>query len=308
MNTKYKLMLFLLVAALGMVGLLVAFLATGDAAVIHPKGLIAEKQRDLLIVATLLMLIVVVPVFLLLFFIVWRFRATNTKARYRPDWDGNRLLELTWWGVPFAIVMVLAVLTWQSSHELDPYRPLDHPAKPVRVQVVALQWKWLFIYPEHNIASVNLVQFPENTPVNFELTADAPMNSFWIPSLAGQVYAMNGMNTKLHLIANEPGDYEGVSSNISGDGFASMRFVARASSQQQFDDWVRQAQTTESVLDKATYTVLAQPSKADKERQFSTVEDGLYDTIIMKYMGGHGEGSDQGIGPIDRTHKADHEH
>lgn len=215
--------------------LVVWYVLSHDIAVLNPEGLIGQKQRDLLIFATLLSMIVIVPVFVMTGLIAWRYRASNTKATYSPDWDHSRLFETIWWGVPIAIILVLGVVTWKSSHDLDPYRALDSDVKPLRVQVIAMQWKWLFIYPEQEIASVNYLQIPEKTPINFEITADAPMNAFWIPKLGSQVYAMNGMTTKLHLIANNQGTYRGSSANISGEGFADMVFSTVATSKDDFD-------------------------------------------------------------------------
>ena len=198
-------------------------------AVLDPKGFIAFEERDLLYITALLMLTVVVPVLVLAVVICWKYRAGNKKAKYEPEWDKSWALELVWWGFPCIIVALLSVLTVKSCLDLDPFKPLESDVKPLKIQVVALQWKWLFIYPEQKIATINFVQFPEKTPINFELTADAPMNSFWIPQLGGQIYAMPGMSTKLHLIANEAGSYRGSSSNISGNGFAGMIFTAKKS-------------------------------------------------------------------------------
>lgn len=253
-------------------------------AVLDPRGAIGVHQRDLIVIAFALMLIVVIPVFALTFFIAWRYRAGNTKAKYTPNWDHHRVAESIWWGLPMAIILILGVIAWKSSHELDPYRSLDSAVKPVTIQVVALQWKWLFIYPEQKVASVNFVQFPEHTPVNFVITADAPMNSFWIPSLGGQVYAMSGMETKLHLIANETGDFNGSSANISGEGFSGMTFVARSSNQSDFDNWVYTARQSDTPLDRPVYDELAKQSHDNPVKTYSSVDTGLFGGIIDKYM------------------------
>lgn len=254
--------------------------------VLHPKGEIAQQQFDLIMFTTLLSLLVVVPVFTLTFYIVWKYRESNTKTKkkYRPDWDGHRGLEATWWLIPLAIISVLAVVTWQSSHKLDPYKPLASDAKPVTIKVIALQWKWLFIYPEQNIASVNQVQFPVDRPVNFEITADAPMNSFWIPQLGGQVYAMAGMQTKLHLMADHVGDYRGSSANISGEGFASMKFTAQARTQVDFDQWVKTAKRSRGQLTMEAYDTLAKPTRDVPPVTYAAADNRLYDTVMMKYM------------------------
>lgn len=289
MNKKIQVLL-LLVAIAGLIGIITVVLQGHNIAVLNPQGTIANKERDLIIFTTVLGLAVVIPVFIMLFGIAWKYRESNTKAntKYSPDWDGSRLYETIWWGVPCVIMLVLGVVIWQSSHELDPYKKLESNVKPIRVQVVALQWKWLFIYPEQKIASVNLVQFPEDTPVNFEITADAPMNSFWIPSLGGQVYAMTGMTTKLHLQADNIGSYNGSSANISGEGFAGMRFIAKATSQADFDTWVRSNQNSSAGLGMTEYGKLVTPSKDVPAATYSLKQADLYDKIVMKYMAPEG--------------------
>ena len=259
-------------------------LLTGpQSAILRPEGLIGEKQRDLIVFATGLMLIVVIPVFILTGFIVFKYRE-DKKGTYRPKWDHHRGLELLWWGFPFAIIVILSVVTWYSSHDLDPYKPLVSQTKPVKVQVIALEWKWLFIYPEEDIATVNYLKFPKNTPINFEITADAPMNSFWIPKLGGQVYAMNGMTTKLHLMANQTGVYEGSSANLSGEGFAGMRFKAHSVSQDTYRQWLETTTQSSKELSYKSYQELAQPS-SDVPPAFYYVSDNeLYNKVIMKYM------------------------
>jgi cytochrome o ubiquinol oxidase subunit II len=283
MNKKYKLAFFILLT-LGALFLGFLILHGSNFAVLNPKGLIAQKERSLFVIATLLMLLIVIPVIIITFFIVWRYRESNTTAKYRPDWDYSLLAESLWWGIPGAIVIALSVLTWTSSHELDPFKPLDSKTKPIRIQVVALQWKWLFIYPEHNIATVNFVQFPERTPLNFEITADAPMNSFWIPQLGGQIYAMPGMKTKLHLIANEVGSFDGSSANFSGQGFAGMKFIAKSCTPAEFEQWVKSVKKSPNALSSAEYTKLAAPSENAPVATYSSPEENLYDRIVMKYM------------------------
>jgi cytochrome o ubiquinol oxidase subunit II len=283
MRLQYKVLISIIVGILAVIA--IGFLLQGtNFDVLNSQGEIADKQRALIDFTILLSFFVVVPVFVLLFGIAWRFRAGNTKAKYRPNWDGNKLLETIWWVLPSAIIVVLSVVIWTSSHELDPYRPLDSDKKPVVVQVIALQWKWLFLYPEQGIATVNQLNFPVNTPVNFTITADAPMNSFWIPSLGGQVYAMSGMSTKLHLKADNIGSYNGSSANISGEGFAGMKFVAKATSQADFDKWVVATKQHSVVLDDQRYEQLVQPSKDSPVTTYVLNETGLYDKIVKKYM------------------------
>lgn len=233
MKARHWLVASIIVGVLATLTVVVGYF-TIQPVVLQPSGSIAEAQRDLFLIALIIMSLVAVPVFLLLFYIAWRYRASNKKAVYRPNWDSSRLLETIWWGIPILIVVVLSVMTWRSSHELDPFRPIASPEESLQVQVVSLQWKWLFIYPTYGVASVNELVIPVNTPIAFEIAADSPMNSFWIPALGGQIYAMNGMKTALHLEANKIGEFRGLSSNISGEGFADMKFVVRSVSDESF--------------------------------------------------------------------------
>jgi cytochrome o ubiquinol oxidase subunit 2 len=267
------------------IGLALSLSLTGcKAALLDPKGIIANAEMHLLIDAVLLMLIVVIPVIILTGVIAWKYRAGNTKAKYTPDWSHSTLLEIIWWTIPCIIIAILATITWVSSHQLDPYRPLAVKTKPLIIQVVALNWKWLFIYPDQHVATVNFVQFPVNIPVRFLITADAPMNSFQIPQIAGQIYAMSGMQTKLNVMADTIGDYRGLSTNYSGEGFSNMYFTARVSTQRDFDKWVKQVQKSPQKLSMNAYNQLAQPSEDVPPEYFSGVTDGLYNTVIMKYM------------------------
>jgi len=184
---------------------------------------------------------------------------------------------------PLIIILILSVITWKSSHQLNPFKPLTSDKKPVTIQVVALQWKWLFIYPEQGIATVNFIQFPEKRPVNFEITADAPMNSFWIPQLGGQIYAMPAMRTKLHLIADEVGTYRGLSTNISGKGFAGMTFNAKASSEAEFEQWVSEVKRSGKSLEFANYKQLVEPSEYVPVSYYSLPDRNLFDQIMQQY-------------------------
>ncbi len=182
------------------------------------------------------------------------------------------------------IIVVLAIITWRSSHKLNPFTPIESDKKALAIQVIALQWKWLFLYPEQGIATLNYVQFPEKTPIAFEITSDAPMNSFWIPQLGGQIYAMPAMRTKLHLIANEPGTFRGASANISGTGFASMHFVAEACSEEAFAEWVNTVRASGQPLGSEEYEALAQPSEKNPVAHYVLKQGDLFDTVVMKYM------------------------
>lgn len=283
MTKAYK---FVLVSAiiLSIIALCIHLFGGLNFAVLNPMGEIGKKEKQLFIFTCLLSLVIVVPVFLMLFLIVHRYKEGNTKAKYSPDWDHNRFLEGLWWGIPCVIILILSVVTWTSSHQLDPSKAIESKAKPINIQVVALQWKWLFIYPDEKIASVNSFDFPVNTPVHFTLTADAPMNSFWIPNLGGQIYAMPGMSTQLNLMADKIGDYRGSSANISGTGFAGMDFVAKASSLKNYTEWKKTLQDTKIIMDQDVYNDLAKPS-SDVKPVFYKLDDAyLYDKIVMKYM------------------------
>jgi cytochrome o ubiquinol oxidase subunit 2 len=250
--------------------------------VLNPKGLISSKERSLMIMAISLLLFVAIPVVLSMFFIIFKYRSKNEKSP--ADGKVHPLFMLLWWIIPGIVIAILSVVTWVSTHELDPRKPLSSSVKPMTIQVVALQWKWLFIYPEQNIATVNFVEFPEKTPITFELTAQAPMNSFWIPQLGGQMYAMEGMVNKLHLIANEAGTYKGSDAEISGAGFASMRFNAKAVAPNDFDNWVEMVKLSRDYLGMDAYQELAKPSEKFSLTHYYPVQKDLYNAIIMKYM------------------------
>lgn len=282
MKKKYK-VAFLLVLVLGFLLVSFMYLRTTNIQVLNPKGPIALKERDLIYTALALALIVVIPVYALAIGFAWRYREGNKKAKYSPNLSGNRIAETIWWIVPSALILVLAVITWRSSHQLDPYKTISSKNPAITIQVVALDWKWLFIYPQQNIASVNFFQFPNNTPLNFEITADAPMNSFWIPQLGGQIYAMPGMSTQLHLMATSYGSFDGSSANISGEGFAGMTFIAKSSSETAFNDWVKSAKRSPNSLDSSQYNKLDQPSQYNPAAVYSSAEEGLYNRIIDKY-------------------------
>jgi cytochrome o ubiquinol oxidase subunit 2 len=252
--------------------------------VLFPSGAIGIAERDLMIHATELMLIVAIPVFILAIFIAWHYRASNEQATYKPNWEHSKMEELIWWSIPFEIVLVLAALTWTSTHELDPSKALTISGEPLTVQVVALEWKWLFIYPDQHIASVNELVLPTGRPIAFHITADAPMNSFWIPALGGQMYAMTGMTTKLHLVADKSGTYAGSSANYSGEGFPQMKFAVKAVPEEEFDAWVVQTEQLPTVLDMPSYTALAEPSEAGPARYYGVVSKNLFEEIIALFM------------------------
>jgi cytochrome o ubiquinol oxidase subunit II len=254
-----------------------------------PSGDIAIQQRDLIVIATVLMLLIVVPVIAATLIFAWRYRQSNTAAKYDPEWDHSTGLEVVIWAAPLAIIIALGAVTWISTHTLDPYRPLDRVAedkaldpnvKPLTVEVVALDWKWLFFYPDYGIATVNELAAPVDVPINFKITASSVMNSFYVPALAGQIYAMAGMETKLHAVINKAGDYEGFSANYSGAGFSHMRFKFRGLDQAGFDDWVAKVKASNDSLTRAAYLDLAKPSEKEPVRYYASADTDLYDKIL----------------------------
>ncbi|AMO74540.1 ubiquinol oxidase subunit II [Pseudomonas citronellolis] len=248
-----------------------------------PKGQIGVDEKSLIITCTLLMLLVVVPVIVMTLAFAWKYRASNTKATYMPDWAHSTRIEVVVWLVPCIIIAILGWLTWESTHKLDPYRPLDSDVKPITIQAVSLDWKWLFIYPEQGIATVNEIAFPKDTPVNFQITSDTVMNSFFIPQLGSQIYSMTGMLTKLHLIANEEGVFDGISANYSGSGFSGMKFKAIATSEQGFQDWVAKVKSAQAGLTEEGFPELAKPSENVPATYFSSVTPDLFQHILTKH-------------------------
>jgi len=255
--------------------------------VLDSKGVIGAAESSLIATATFTMLLVVVPVILLTLIFAWRYRASNKNATYAPKWAHSTAIEIVVWTIPAIIILYLGILTWKSTHELDPYKPLQSDVKPINVEVVALDWKWLFIYPDLGVASVNQLAFPVGTPVNFRVTSDSVMNSFFIPQLGSQIYAMAGMQTKLHLQADHTGDYAGISSNYSGAGFSDMKFRALAMSPAEFDSWLKKVKTAPEALDMNVYAGVARPSEKVAVRYFSTVDPKLFNNIVGKYNNGN---------------------
>ena len=251
---------------------------------LNPKGDIGVQEKVLILLALGLMLLVVIPVIVLTLVFAWRYRASNTRATYAPKWAHSTSIEVVVWSIPCVIVAFLAVLIWRTTHSLDPYRPLESDVAPVRVEVVALNWKWLFIYPDYGVATVNRLAIPVNTPIDFKLTSESMMNSFFIPQLGSQIYAMAGMQTQLHLIADSPGTYAGRSSAFSGPGFSDMHFDTVATSREAFDAWIREARNSPAVLDDSTYRRLEQPSTKTPVTIYASVAPGLFDNIVNRYM------------------------
>ena len=232
------------------------------AGILDPQGPIAAAERLLLINTTAIMLVVVVPVILATLAFAWWYRSSNARAGRSPDLRYEGRMEFVIWSIPALTVMLLGGVIWISSHELDPRAPIPANADPLRVEVVALDWKWLFIYPDQGIAAVNQLVIPAGTPIQFRLTSATVMNSFFVPQLGSQIYTMGGMTTHLNLLADAPGEFPGFSANYSGDGFSDMRFIAKAVPAGDFDAWVAQVRGAGSALDDAAYAELAKPSTA----------------------------------------------
>src|SRR5690349_22934045 len=257
-------------------------LRSDNALLTHPKGIMARNELNLIATNYLLMFIIIIPTFILLFVIAWKYHAKNSKAKYDPEHSFGIFGELLLWIIPSVVVAVMIVITWKATHELDPYRPLESGEKTVSIQVVALDWKWLFIYPEQGIAALNFVQIPAGTPIHFSLAADgSPMNSFWIPQLSGQIYAMSGMITPLHLMADEPGEYMGRAAEINGRGYADMTFVVKSTTESEFEEWVHHVQQSPLRLTASVYRELL---KRDTQpvALYSYVEEDLFNKIVMK--------------------------
>jgi cytochrome o ubiquinol oxidase subunit 2 len=270
---------------------LAVLLAGCGRAVLDPAGDVALQQRNLIYYSTGLMLLIIVPVMILTVLFAWRYRKGNRDATYDPHFDHSTSLELVIWSAPLLIIIALGALTWSSTHLLDPFRPLDRigagkpadpKAKPLRVQVVALDWKWLFIYPEQGIATVNELVLPVDRQVRFDITSTNMMNTFYAPTMAGMVYAMPGMQSTLHAVLNRPGNYEGMSANYSGAGFSDMRFRLRGVAQADFDAWVSEAKAGGPALSTANYLRLEKPSEKVPPMRFGAVQPELFDRVVNR--------------------------
>src|SRR5579872_5546965 len=257
-----------------------------QAGVLDPKGPIGAQELLLMINTTEIMLVVVVPVILLTLGFAWWYRASNPRANHSPDWAYQGGVEFVVWSIPALIVILVGGVAWIGSHQLDPRVPLASTVKPLQVDVVSLDWKWLFIYPDQHIATVNQLVVPAGTPVSFRLTSATVMNSFFIPQLGGQIYTMGGMTTHLNLLADNAGEYPGFSANFSGDGFSEMRFVAKAVPAGDFKTWVSQAHGAGSTLDDSGYAELAKPSQAVPPTTYRSVEPDLFQHIIDRTVSG----------------------
>jgi cytochrome o ubiquinol oxidase subunit 2 len=270
---------------IGLSSLCIAAFLGGCSSVVllDPKGPIGDAERVVILVAIGLMLIVVIPVFVMTFLFARRYRASNTKATYTPKWSYSPKIDLIIWLVPIAIVVALSILAWSKTHHLNPYKPISPGVEPISVEVVSLDWKWLFIYPDHHIATVNELVFPAGIPLSFRITSDTVMTSFFIPQLGSQIYAMAGMQTRLHLMADEPGVYDGHNQQFSGRGFADMHFMAIATSQEQFNTWIQKIKQSPDSLSLTRFEEIAKPTPGYPVTYFSSVMPHLFDHILGKY-------------------------
>ncbi|MCV0425439.1 MAG: ubiquinol oxidase subunit II [Roseibium sp.] len=284
-NRRYCRRNFRAVPLLAIIGscLLLQGCGLSDAPVLFPKGPIALAERNLLFTAFALMMIVAIPAIGLTLFFVWRYRRGNDAPAYTPDWEGSWKVETVVWLVPAAIIVVLGTLVWNTTHKLDPYVELTGDKPAFRVQAIALDWKWLFLYPELGVASVNELAFPADRPLNVEITSDTVMNSLMIPALGGQIYAMAGMRSELNLLANEPGVFTGRNTMYSGDGFADQHFKAHAMNEADFNSWKAKVTGDANVLDAKTYLELHKQSVANPVTYYSAFEKDLFDIILRKY-------------------------
>jgi len=251
-----------------------------DAGIMDPHGPVSAAERLILLNATGIMLVVVVPVILMTFAFAWWYRASNQRAAYSPGWSYSGQIELVVWAVPAMVVILLAGVEWIGSHELDPARKLVADAKPLRIDVVSMDWKWLFIYPDLGVATVNQLVVPTGAPLEFALTSATVMNAFFVPQLGSQIYTMPGMTTHLNLLADRDGDYPGFSSHYSGDGFSDMRFMVHAVPAAQFDAWVESTRAAGQPLDAGAYEALLRPQIAVDARAFGGVEPRLFEHAL----------------------------
>jgi cytochrome o ubiquinol oxidase subunit 2 len=272
----------------GLTAYLTYFLKDTNVAQLNPKGSVASEQANLMYVAGAIVLAVAVPTVLLLYFVAWRNRESNSTSTYKPSARNGKAFVFTIWAIPTLAMFVLAIILVPITQSLDPKKPVDNGKTPITIQVVALRWKWLFLYPEQQIATVNSLTIPKDQPVTFELTADeTPMSSFWIPNLGGQLYAMTGHVNRLNLMATEIGEYPGSSAEINGIGFAGMRFTAEVTSEQDFKTWVDQVKSSPNRLDDSAYANLSKPSENEPAASYSTYGSDLYNKVVMKYTESH---------------------
>ncbi|HEY1779726.1 MAG TPA: ubiquinol oxidase subunit II [Roseiarcus sp.] len=272
-----------------------ALLLSGcDWAVLDPKGPIGDGNRQILIDSVAIMLAIVVPTIIAILAAAWWYRASNTRARYLPDFEYSGSLELIVWAIPLLTIMLLGGVAWVGSHDLDPAKPIESTEEPLNVQVVSLDWKWLFIYPDQHVASVNRLVIPAGVPIHFSLTSGSVMTAFFTPQLGSMIYTMNRMRTQLFLAAHDPGTFRGLATQLSGDGFADMHFEVVAKTSSEFYDWLGQTRAKGEDLTSARYIELSKQSVLPEPIAFKTVEDGLFDKVLDQTL-------PPGPGPIAET-------
>jgi cytochrome o ubiquinol oxidase subunit 2 len=252
------------------------------AGVLDPQGPVASAERLILINATAIMLVVVLPVIVLTLAFAWWYRASNARAAYRPDWSYSGEIELVVWSIPTMVVILLGAVAWTGSHQLDPARKLQSDATPIRIEVVSLDWKWLFIYPDEQVAAVNQLVVPAGAPIEFALTSATVMNAFFVPQLGSMIYTMPGMTTRLNLLAERPGDYPGLSSQFSGDGFSDMRFLVHAVPPSEFESWLARTRGEGPALNADTYSQLARSDSNTKVQTYGSVDPTLFERIVQQ--------------------------
>ncbi|BAP58825.1 ubiquinol oxidase subunit II [Candidatus Tachikawaea gelatinosa] len=254
-----------------------------------PKGQIATEQKYLILISLSLMLIIVIPVIFMIIAFAWKYRSSNKSAKYTPNWSKSHTIEIIVWTVPIIIIICLGIITWKSTKKLEPSKPLISSKNPIEINVIAMNWKWLFIYPKEKIATINQIVFPINVPLVFNITSNSVMNSFFIPSLGSQIYAMAGMKTKLYLIANKAGKYRGISSNFSGNGFSNMKFEAIGTNQEKdFKSWIEKVKQSKNKLENLNdFSKLEKTSEDYQIKYFSIANPDLFSMIIHKFEMNH---------------------
>jgi len=257
-------------------------LASCNEGVLSPKGPIGQAEQTILFNATAIMLAVIIPVIALTLTFAWWFRASNKRARYQPDWEYSGRIEMIVWSIPALVVLFLGGIAWISSHDLDPYKPVQSQVSPVEVNVVSLDWKWLFIYPDKSIASINELTVPVGTPIHFHLTSGTVMNSFFVPQLGSQIYTMAGMTSELNLLADTPGVYRGLSAQFSGDGFSDMHFNVKVVTASDFAAWLAKVRGSGEKLDDVAYQKLLLPGIEPNVRIYGTVDPGIFESILLQ--------------------------
>ena len=270
---------------LALPGAVLACTAGCSEGILSPHGTVGDQEKTILLNSLGIMLAIVIPTIITTFAVAWWFRASNNRARYRPDWQYSGRIEMIVWAIPAMVILLLGGIAWVGSHDLDPPKALASDHKAIEVQVVSLDWKWLFIYPDQGIASVNHLVVPAGVPVSFRLTSASVMNSFFVPELGSQIYTMSGMVSRLNLEADKPGSYPGLSAQFSGDGFSGMRFTVEAVGQEQFAAWLAQTRDKGETLEMKTYQALAEPSKNVAPVTYGGVASGLFDKIVSAQTG-----------------------